>query len=157
MPKSYDELSEASKERYKSALDKARRSGLTINELLELDDTNFRKVYDTTAKDLNPQRRVLKNLKLDKERKNDIVKDLEKEYKTLPDAIQSRLKKGINKTIGNTFNAITDQLKEKKDYSTEGNQKLYSDARELLKVPKSLIDQLDPIDQEIIQDYDTSP
>lgn len=155
--KSYSQLKKSTKVRLSKTLEKVHKTGYTINEMLDMNDVDFRKYYGTTAKDLNAQRRLLRQVKGNTERKTKVSEKALESYKKAG-FVHKRLEqisKELTKTTGNTFTDVLDKIE--KTYTFENKLDAYDYTRQLLKVPPALISDLDVKDRDIIEGYDTTP
>lgn len=155
--KNYTQLSKSTKLRLAKTLEKVHKTGFTINELMNMNDADFRLYYGTKAKDLNSQRRLLRQVKGTTERKTknaekalDFYKKAGFTHKRL-----EQIKKELAKTTGNTFTDVLEGVESKNKFVSKHDA--YEYTRQLLKVPASLVSDLAVKDREVIEGYDTSP
>jgi len=154
---SYGELSESSRKKLAQATLKAVKSGFTINELLDMNETEFKEAYNYKGKNFKAEQRVLKQAKGTSERKQEnktfVVKKLKKEGWTGKKLVQ--LTKDTNKTLGNTFADVFERVKNSNPDISDDDAKEYT--RQLLKIPIQEINNLNNVDKEIIEGYETTP
>ena len=70
-------------------------------------------------------------------------------------SIIKQIKKELAKTTGNTFTDVLEGVEKRNQFVSKHDAYAYT--RELLKVPASLISDLEVKDREVIEGYDTSP
>ena len=155
--KNYNQLSKSSKKTLTGVLSKVHKTGFTISELLNMNDDDFRMYYGTTAKDLSAQRRRLRQVKGTTERKTKFGQNALESYKDLGFTHKrlEQIRKELSKTTGNTFTDVLEGVESRNKFETKHDA--YEYTRELLKVPASLIQDLDVKDREVIEGFDTSP
>ncbi len=164
--KEYKNLSESTKTRLASALEKVHKSGFTISDYEQMNDKDFAsnlgiKLGKKTKygySNVYAHRKLFRQTKGSAERKQNSVDKAIKHYEKdgWPGKGLKRMRRELVKTAGATFFEVHDQvLKEHKELKTR--QERYEYTRQLLKVPMSAIDDLEQKDQDIIEGYDTSP
>ena len=155
MVKEYSQLSEPTKSRYSSMLEKLHKSGFTISEVRNFTGKELKNALGNkaTVKTNEAYIRIIKQISSTPERKEKTIEKTLISYKNFGYRGKklNDIEKELVKTSGNTFMSIA------KDLQHEGysEKESYYKTRELLKVPKSDYDKkLTKIEKDIIESYD---
>lgn len=155
MVKEYSQLSDTTKSRYSSMLEKLHKSGYSITEVRDFSGMELKKALGNkaTVKTNEAYIRIIKQISKTPERKERTIALTLISYKNFGyrgkklDVIE----KELIKTSGNTFMSIAKDL-QNVGYSEKES---YYKTRELLKVPKSDYDKkLTITEKNIIENYD---
>lgn len=163
--KDYDQLSEASKKRLSTALEKVHKSGFSIKDYEQMNDKDFSKNLGIKLgkktkygySNVYAHRKLFKQVKGTPTRKTESIEKSLKKYEKEGWKGKGlvRMKKELVKVAGNTFQEVYEQLDKK--YHFESKSTGYEYTRQLLMIPKSQIENLNDYDQDVIEGYDTSP
>lgn len=160
-PMDYAQLSESTKQRYSSMLEKVHKSGYTSKELLKMNDNDFRNALGTKAKNLNSQRSLVRNMskgtsrKDTKERQEGLINRVVKSYKKsgIKGKQLTTITKEVKKSIG--YNKFFDIAKDLQQYYGETNEQSWKHAHDIIILPKKLQPLLDQKEIDILSEYDT--
>lgn len=159
MVKSYNELSEGSKNKHANFLERLHKSGLTTMDVRQMSkDGNWKGLKTALGSKGNKASieglfRLNNQITMTPERKENNVKRALKTYEN--NGFRGKglrnVEKQLIKTNAQTFFAIAKDLQKK---FKETKKQSYKHARDLLKVPESRYDLLDVEERLVLADYD---
>lgn len=157
--KDYDQLSEGTKKRLASTLEKVHKSGYSISDYEKMDNKDFASNLGIkpTKTNIEANRRLLRQVKGTSERKQKTIDKSIDQYKKegWKGKGLERIRTDLVKTAGFTFFEVYDKVQDK--YKFETKEQGYEYTRGLLRVPAEAVDDLSDFDKEVIEGYDTSP
>lgn len=154
--KDYKDLSPSTQKRLSTLLETLYKSGISVIQANNMTDSELRQAINSNAKDMNPNRRLIKQLIKTPDRKKgsiDIVKDKLKKEGWKDKALDNRVKE-LNKTVGSTFLYVSNELQVRKGMSEKDS---WTRARFLLKLPESKYNEIDLIEKDIMENIEPSP
>lgn len=153
--KDYNDLSDSTKNRYASMLEKLHKSGFTTMEVRNFTGKELKNALQNkaTIKTNEAYIRIIHQITTTIERKDktvDLALDSYKKFGFKGRGLD-KIEKELTKVSGNTYFAIVKRLQ--KDYK-ESEKKALIHARDILKLPKSHYTMLEQKEQLILADFD---
>lgn len=161
--KDYKDLSDSTKARLKSFLKKADQSGYTFREMRKMSDSELKTALNlrpnVSKEYLRANRRLINQIQKSKERRVKVIENVKDEYKKL--GFRGKrldlMEKQLIRTAGNTFTAMSDEVRKKYFMFLKDKDKQQRKAdiytKKMLLVPKPLRPRLTKDDQDILDDF----
>lgn len=155
LKKKYSELSESSKSKIASTLERLDKAGITIKEAKAMSDADLRKGVGFKGKKTSFEgfKRNVQQITFTQEHRKESANIVIAKYKKygFKGRKLKELEKDLTKTAGSSFISISQEL-EKIGYDKDES---YKAAELLLKIPKDKYDTIPAAEREILRDFGT--